>query len=90
MIELYGYWPGQEKSYVYHREYLNPGTTQESCCQVYRELFKIQIPEEEIHLIEKASEDCQSIGDDRFRKKIEERYGIKPGQLHLGRPRKQM
>ncbi len=31
-----------------------------------------------------------SVGDDRFRKKIEERYGIKPGQLHRGRPRKQM
>jgi putative transposase len=80
---------GKKSRIVHHREYLNLGTTQESRCQACRELFKIQIPEEEIHMIERASEYCQPVGDDRFRKKIEERYGMKTGQLHRGRPSKQ-
>ncbi len=32
---------GKKSRIVHHREYLNPGTTQESRCQAYRELFKI-------------------------------------------------
>lgn len=73
---------GKVSRIVPHKEYFNLGTTVEIHCQAYRELFNTQIPDQEIHLIERASEYCQPVGDDRFRKSIEERYGHKPGQLH--------
>ncbi len=80
---------GKRSRIVPHVEYLNLGPTQESRCRAYRELFKTQISNEDIHLIERASEYCQPVGDDKFRKMIEDRYGFKLGQLKRGRPRKE-
>ena len=54
-------------------------------CHAYRELFKIHIADEDIHLMERASDYCQPVGDDRFRKSIEKHYGIALGQLKRGR-----
>lgn len=31
--------------------------------------------------------DCQPVGDDRFRRQIEEKHAIKPGHMKRGRPK---
>ncbi|MBI5462305.1 MAG: transposase [Gammaproteobacteria bacterium] len=54
----------------------------------YRELFRYQLSEADLHLIRKAAHYCQPVGDDRFRLQIESRYGIQSGQMHRGRPRR--
>jgi putative transposase len=71
-----------------HEEYLRLGRTREARCQAYRALFNVSLSEENLHLIRKAAHYCQPVGDDRFRQQIEEKYGIKPGQMKRGRPRR--
>jgi putative transposase len=75
-------------SVVPHEEYLKLGVCEEVRCHAYRELFKCQISDEDVHFIERASQYCQPVGDDRFREQIEQQYGIKIGQAARGRPRK--
>lgn len=71
-----------------HEEYSRLGATVAQRCQAYRELFRNQLSEQDLHIIRRAAYYCQPVGDDRFRQEIDARYGIKPGQLHRGRPRK--
>ena len=71
-----------------HEEYTRLGGTADARCYAYCELFKHQLSEADLHLTRKAAYYCQPVGDDRFRLQIEARYGIRPGQLHRGRPRK--
>ena len=71
-----------------HEEYLRLGGMQSERCYRYRELFNIQLSEENLHLIRKAAHYCQPIGDDRFRDQIESKYGVSIGQMSPGRPRK--
>jgi putative transposase len=54
----------------------------------YRELFKTQLRQEDLNFIRKATHYCQPVGEDRFRKQIEQQYGIKLGQMDRGRPQK--
>jgi putative transposase len=75
-------------SVVPHEEYLKLGNCVEVRCHAYRELFKYQLSDEDVHLIERASQNCQPVGDDRFRERIEQQYGIKIGQAARRRPRK--
>jgi len=44
-------------------------------------LFRYEIPNEDVHLIERASQYCHPIGDDRFKQQIEQHYGINLGRL---------
>jgi putative transposase len=81
---------GRKSNLVAHKEYLNMGTTIDARCNAYRELFKSQLPEKDIHLIERASEYCCAVGNDRFCRKIEKQYGIKLGQSARGRPKKML
>lgn len=81
---------GRESLIRYHDEYLKLGSDRASRCQAYRELFKAPLPDDDIHLIERASEYCQPVGDDRFREQIELKYGIKIGQMSRGRPKKEI
>ncbi len=71
-----------------HDEYLRLGPNIQERAHAYRELFRHQISEEDLHLIRKATHYCQPVGDDRFREQIEKKYGIKLGQMKRGRPRK--
>jgi len=71
-----------------HPEYMKLGGTEDERCHAYRELFRNQLPEHDVHLIERASEYCVPLGDDRFRDAIENQYGIVLGQAALGRPKK--
>ena len=79
---------GKESSVVHHEEYLRLDKEKEKRCFVYRELFKHQLSEHDIHLIKKAAEYCHPIGDERFKVFIEQRYRIKLGQSKRGRPKK--
>ena len=79
---------GGKSLLVPHPEYMKLGNDAESRCFSYRELFKQQLPENDIHFIEKASDYCHPVGDDRFCQQIEAKYGIKLGQSNRGRPKK--
>jgi putative transposase len=72
-----------------HEEYRRLANTTTARCHAYRELFRAQLSEEDLHLIRKAAHYCQSVGDDRFREQIEKKYGLHLGQMHCGRPRKE-
>jgi len=78
----------KESSIVYHDEYLRLSSESKARCHAYRELFKQQLSEHDIHQIKKAEKYCHPIGDERFKKSIEEKYDIKLGQMSRGRPRK--
>ena len=71
-----------------HEEYLGLGKSMDERCYVYRDIFKTQLSEENLHLFRKSAHYCQPIGDDRFRKQIEVKYGLKLGQSKRGRPRR--
>jgi len=69
-----------------HEEYKRLGSTVSERCLHYRELFKNHVDSEDIDLIRKAMHYCQPVGDDRFKKMLEEKYGVKLGQTRRGRP----
>ena len=71
-----------------HDIYRQLGNTDESRCHAYRELFRYQLSEHDLHAIREAAHYCQPVGDDRFRQQIEQQYGIKLGQKKRGRPAK--
>lgn len=71
---------------VSHTEYLRLGSDSDTRAHAYRELFRHQLSEADLHLIRKAAHYCPPVGDDRFRRQIEEKYGIKLGQMKRGRP----
>ena len=79
---------GKKTSLVAHEEYLNLGTTTDARCHAYRELFRTQLSENDLHVIERASEYSCPVGDDRFSRNVEKQYGIKLGQSSRGRPKK--
>lgn len=79
---------GKTSVLIYHDEYLKLGTCAAERCYAYRELFKNQLSDHDVHLIERASEYCQPVGDDRFRLEIESNHGVMLGQSARGRPKK--
>jgi len=81
---------GRESNLLPHDEYLKLGVDTKTRGYAYRELFKDQLSEYDVHLIEKASAYSQPVGDDYFRVQIEEKYGFKLGQPSRGRPKKEM
>jgi putative transposase len=81
---------GRGSNLVSHDEYLKLGVDTEARIYAYRELFIDQLSDYDVHLIQKASEYCQSVGDEYFRIQIEEKYGIMLGQPSRGRPKKGM
>lgn len=79
---------GKDSTLVHHDEYLGLAGDKASRCRAYRELFRQPLADRDIDLIEKANHYCQPVGDKRFRRQIEQKYGIKLGQSWRGRPRK--
>lgn len=73
-----------------HDEYIKSGFNIEERCHAYRELFTHQLPKHDLHLIERAAEYCQPVGDERFKLEIENKYGVVIGQSFRGRPRKEV
>lgn len=73
----------------HHEEYLRLGALPAARGHAYRELFRTQLNEADLHLIRKAAHYCQPIGNERFRQQIEQKYGIKLGYMERGRPEKE-
>jgi putative transposase len=71
-----------------HKEYRRLGRSQDERCYAYRELFRHQFNSDDLHLFRKAAHYSQPVGDDMFRKNIEQKYGIKLGRQERGRPKK--
>lgn len=79
---------GKASNLTFHPEYKKLGTSTESRCHEYRELFRYQLSEQDVHLIENASEYCHPVCDDRFVQQIEGKFGIRLRRAARGRPRK--
>lgn len=71
-----------------HAEYLALNDSGVDRYSTYRDLFKSHLSGKDLELIRKATHYCQPVGNDRFRREIEEKYGVKLGQLNRGRPKK--
>ena len=61
---------GMRCNLIPHHEYLRLGNETDMRCRAYRELFRYQIPEHDVHLIENVCEYCHPVGNDRFRCQI--------------------
>ena len=70
-----------------HNEYLMLGRDDTERSFAYREIFRHELSEDDLHVIRKAAHYCQPVGDERFRAQIEEKYGVVLGQMRRGRPR---
>lgn len=79
---------GDESWLSAHDQYMRLGQSEDDRCYAYRELFRYALSEEDLHFIRKAAHYCQPVGDDRFRADIEQKYGIKLGEMKRGRPKK--
>lgn len=79
---------GDKSWLTFHDEYLRLGKEKSERYYAYRELFKHQLSEADLHVIRKASHYCQPVGEDRFKEFIENKYNIKPGYGKRGRPKK--
>ena len=71
-----------------HAIYDSLGHNATERCHSYRELFKIQLSEHDIHLIKNAAHYCQPVDDSRFKESIERQIGRKLGYARRGRPGK--
>ncbi|MGH8120213.1 MAG: transposase [Gammaproteobacteria bacterium] len=70
-----------------HALFLGLGRNAEDRHYAYRELFKMRLPELDVHSISRASHYNYPLGNDRFRKKIEETLQRQIGYARRGRPR---
>jgi putative transposase len=68
--------------------YLSLAPEAESRSRAYGALFAEVLGEDDLTLIRTAAHYSQPIGDEQFRKRVAERYGIPFGYLSRGRPRK--
>jgi putative transposase len=71
-----------------HAEYLALNDNGVDRYSAYRGLFKSHLSGKDLELIRKAAHYCQPVGNDQFRREIEEKYDVKLGQLNRGRPKK--
>ena len=79
---------GDESWLIPHAEYLALNASKANRYSGYRDLFKNHLSRKDLGLIRKATHYCQPVGCDRFKREIEEAYGVKLGQSNRGRPRK--
>lgn len=70
-----------------HDEYLSLGKNKKSRQYAYRELFKVNLSEEDLHAFRESAHYCQPVGSERFRKQIEEKLGSPLGYMKRGRPK---
>ncbi len=71
-----------------HEEYQRLGRDSVERCFAYRELFRYQIDSNDLHKLRQSVHYCQPVGDEYFAQLIDDKYGIKVGQMARGRPRK--
>ncbi len=63
------------------------GSNQQTRQKLYRELFRHQVPEFDVHEIRQSLAYNHLLGDDRFKKQIESALGRRIGFKERGRPR---
>ncbi len=71
-----------------HSEYLALGDTSESRQQAYRELFRHQVPDADLHVIRATAQRGVPLGNDRFRESVERQLRRRISYRPRGRPRK--
>ncbi len=54
----------------------------------YRQLFRVQLPKSDVEAIRDATNKAWALGNDRFRRRIEDLSGRRPAPLSRGRPAK--
>ena len=69
-----------------HALYQQLGSTIKDRQYAYRDLFKLQIPDEDIHKIKKSLDYNYPLGNDRFKQQIENALGQAVGYNRRGRP----
>lgn len=65
-------------------EYLKLNNDMASRALAYRQLFSEQLSKTDLR---RASHYCQPLGNERFSEFILQKYGIRAGQMHRGRPK---
>lgn len=80
-------WGEVKKPISDHVLYLQLGAEESARQQAYRELFKYQIPEVNLHEIREALSYNYPLGNDRFREQVEKALGRQLGYKERGRPR---
>ena len=73
---------------VPHAVYMNLASDDESRVAAYRALFAQTLSDDDLALIRRAGHYSQPIGDESFRKRMANRFGLPMGYLSRGRPRK--
>ena len=73
-----------------HEEYLRLGREPEERRHAYRELFKTNLSEQDLHAFRKAAHYSMPVGSDRFCEQIESKIGRSIGYAARGRPRKKV
>ena len=58
-----------------HQEYLKLSASAEQRCYAYRELFKTNLSDYDLHSIRKSVHYCQPLGNDYFRLQVERKLG---------------
>ena len=69
-----------------HELYQRLGRTVSTRCEVYKELFKAHVDEENLKAIRSALQTGTPLGNDYFKEKIEKKLKMKVGQARRGRP----
>ena len=80
-------WADDTKLITYHDEYLSLGTSIAERIYAYRELFRCELSEEDLHSIRKSCHYCQPLGSEHFCIQIERKSGVKLGYMKRGRPK---
>ncbi|MFK5915782.1 MAG: transposase [Woeseiaceae bacterium] len=70
-----------------HILYEELGSASDIKCHAYRELFKIQIPDEDLHIIRESMKYNYPLGNERFKEQVEGALGRTVSQNQRGRPK---
>ena len=80
-------WGDKNEWLTPHSTYLAINNDKEKRCFAYRELFRCELDQEDLHNIRKATHYSHPLGNDRFAQRIEALTGFSVGQCRRGRPR---
>ena len=73
-----------------HEQYLKLGADESERCHAYRELFRAQLSEEDLHAFRSAAHYSVPLGTDRFAEQIKQVTGKNIGYASRGRPKKKI
>jgi len=83
-------WGENSEQVTPHYLYNALGSTFKARNYSYRELFKTNLDDKDIHVIRNAAHYCQPTGNDYFKESIERQIGRKLGYAKRGRPAKRL